>query len=111
MAGSDSGPADSISRGNMSMLFSHVSNASKQPTLIQDDLWTQLVSEQPNWLSLKWKTLFTSFCKEACITVEAWLYGRTVLQTRIDYEENYFFYSMWQTILWTIHNTETQPVQ
>ena len=65
VAGLDHGLADSISRGNMSLLFAQVPNAAKEPTLIPEELWTLLVMEQPDWLSEKWRSLFTSFCKKA----------------------------------------------
>lgn len=65
VAGTDNGPADCISRGNMSLLFSQVPNVSSEPTLIPDGLWTLLVREQPDWLSERWRSLFTSFCKKA----------------------------------------------
>ena len=64
VAGSANGPADSISRNNLSLLLFQVPNASREPTPLQDDLWTLLVREQPDWLSERWKTLFTSFCKK-----------------------------------------------
>ena len=64
VAGSANGPADSISRNNLSLLLFQVPNASREPTPLPDDLWTLLVREQPDWLSERWKTLFTSFCKK-----------------------------------------------
>ena len=64
VAGSDNGSADSISRNNLPLLFTQVPNASREPTPIPDELWTLLVREQPDWLSERWKVLFTSFCNK-----------------------------------------------
>ena len=63
VAGFDNGPADVISRDNLSLLFSQVPNAAREPTPIPEELWTLLVREQPDWLSERWRNLFTSFCR------------------------------------------------
>ena len=63
VAGADNGPADSLSRNNMSAFFSQVPHASKEASPIPDNLWALLVLEQPDWLSERWRTLFSSFCK------------------------------------------------
>ena len=40
VAGLDIGPADAISRDNLSLLFSQVPNAAREPTPIPEELWT-----------------------------------------------------------------------
>ena len=40
VAGLDNGPADVISRDNLSLLFSQVPNAAREPTPIPEELWT-----------------------------------------------------------------------
>ena len=65
VAGLYNGPADAISKDNLSLFFSQVPNAAREPTPIPEELWTLLVREQPDWLSERWKNLFTSFCRRA----------------------------------------------
>ena len=65
VASLDNGPADAISRDNLSLLFSQVSNAAREPAPIPEERWTLLVREQPDWLSKRWKNPFTSFCRRA----------------------------------------------
>ena len=57
VGGSANGPADSISRNNLSSFFSQVPSASTAATQIPDNLWRLLVLEQPDWLSERWRTL------------------------------------------------------
>ena len=59
--GVDNTYADAISRNNVAPLFSQVLGLSPQPSPIPEQLWTLLVLEQPDWLSMRWRTLFSSF--------------------------------------------------
>ena len=53
MTSLDNGPANSISRGNLSLLFTQVSNAAREPPPIPEELWTLLVREQPARLAVR----------------------------------------------------------
>ena len=58
--GKENGPADAISRDNCHQFFLQVPTADKEPTPIPAPLWKLVVMERPDWLSNRWRTLFTS---------------------------------------------------
>ena len=58
--GVDNVLADAISRNNVASLFSQVPDLAHQSSPIPEQLWTLLVLEQPDWLSTRWRTLFSS---------------------------------------------------
>ena len=52
--------ADTISRGTLAMLFSHIPEARTRRRLILPDPWNLLVGEQSGWTSPRWARLFGS---------------------------------------------------
>lgn len=57
--------ADAISRNRMQVLRQTVPNAQLQPDQVPQALWKLLVLTQPDWMSVNWKTLLTSYVKLA----------------------------------------------
>jgi hypothetical protein len=57
--------ADAISRNRPQVLYQKVPKAQPQPDRVPQSLWKLLVVTQPDWMSVDWKALLTSYVKLA----------------------------------------------
>ena len=57
--------ADAISRNRPQVLRRTVPNVQPQPDRVPQTLWKMLVLTQPDWMSVSWKALLTSYAKLA----------------------------------------------
>lgn len=64
VAGKNNGPADAISRDDLPRFFLQVPSAVANPTPIPIRLWQLVVIDQPDWLSMKWRELFSDLWQQ-----------------------------------------------
>ena len=57
--------ADAISRNRIQVLHQTVPNIQQQPDQVPQLLWNLLVLSQLDWMSVNWKTLLTSYARQA----------------------------------------------
>ena len=57
--------ADAISRNRIQVLHQTVPTAQQQPDQVPRALWDLLVLSQPDWTSVNWRTLLTSYVRQA----------------------------------------------
>lgn len=58
-------PADALSRNNTNQFFASFPKASPHPTKVPRQLWSLVVADQPDWLSINWRSKLSSFSKQA----------------------------------------------
>ena len=66
--GASNGPADALSRNNVSYFMSQVPIASQQPTEVPQELIELLLTHRPDWTSQSWRVLLESISQKALRT-------------------------------------------
>ena len=66
--GVSNGPADALSRNNVSYFMSQVPIASQQPTEVPQELIELLLTRRPDWTSQSWRVLLESISQKALQT-------------------------------------------